>query len=57
VCTAVPTPRGHISATATGFAGIALDRAVLAEVITTLGSIPIADTRPSTEAAGRRAGK
>src|SRR6187431_16647 len=38
--------------TATGFAvaGIALDRAVLAEVITTLGSIPIADyATPSTE--------
>ena len=39
--------------TATGFAvaGIALDRAVLAEVITTLGSIPIAEyATPSTEA-------
>ena len=38
--------------TATGFAvaGIALDRAVLAEVITTLGSIPIAEyATPSTE--------
>jgi L-fuculose-phosphate aldolase len=38
--------------TATGFAvaGIPLDRAVLAEVITTLGSIPIADyATPSTE--------
>ncbi len=38
--------------TATGFAvaGIALDRAVLAEVVTTLGSIPIADYgTPSTE--------
>ena len=38
--------------TATGFAvaGIALDRAVLAEVITTLGSIPIAQyATPSTE--------
>lgn len=38
--------------TATGFAvaGIALDRAVLAEVITTLGSIPIASyATPSTE--------
>ena len=38
--------------TATGFAvaGIALDRAVLAEVITTLGSIPIADYgTPSTQ--------
>src|SRR5256714_11117549 len=37
--------------TATGFAlaGIALDRAVLAEVITTLGSVPIADyATPST---------
>src|SRR5205814_10140652 len=36
---------------ATGFAvaGIALDRAVLAEVITTLGSVPIADyATPST---------
>ena len=39
--------------TATGFAvaGIALDRAVLAEVITTLGSIPIAEyATPSTRA-------
>ena len=39
--------------TATGFAvaGIPLDRAVLAEVITTLGSIPIAEyATPSTEA-------
>jgi L-fuculose-phosphate aldolase len=39
--------------TATGFAvaGIALDRAVLAEVITTLGSIPIAEyATPSTDA-------
>ena len=38
--------------TATGFAvaGIALDRAVLAEVVTTLGSIPIADYgTPSTQ--------
>ena len=38
--------------TATGFAvaGMALDRAVLAEVITTLGSIPIAEyATPSTE--------
>lgn len=38
--------------TATGFAvaGIALDRAVLAEVVTTLGSIPLADYgTPSTE--------
>ena len=38
--------------TATGFAvaGIPLDRAVLAEVITTLGSIPIAEyATPSTE--------
>lgn len=38
--------------TATGFAvaGIALDRAVLAEVITTLGSIPLAEyATPSTE--------
>src|SRR5438874_1870907 len=38
--------------TATGFAvaGIALDRAVLAEVITTLGSVPIADyATPSTK--------
>jgi L-fuculose-phosphate aldolase len=38
--------------TATGFAvaGIALDRAVLAEVLTTLGSIPIAEyATPSTE--------
>ncbi|MEW6320063.1 MAG: class II aldolase/adducin family protein [Acidobacteriota bacterium] len=38
--------------TATGFAvaGIALDRAVLAEVITTLGSIPIAEyATPSTD--------
>ena len=38
--------------TATGFAvaGIALDRAVLAEVITTLGSIPIAEyATPSTQ--------
>ena len=38
--------------TATGFAvaGIALDRAVLAEVITTLGSVPIAEyATPSTE--------
>lgn len=38
--------------TATGFAvaGIALDRAVLAEVVTTLGSIPIADyATPSTD--------
>jgi L-fuculose-phosphate aldolase len=38
--------------TATGFAvaGIALDRAILAEVITTLGSIPIAEyATPSTE--------
>jgi len=38
--------------TATGFAvaGIALDRAVLAEVITTLGSVPIADyATPSTQ--------
>jgi L-fuculose-phosphate aldolase len=38
--------------TATGFAvaGIALDKAVLAEVITTLGSIPIAEyATPSTE--------
>src|SRR3954453_2722898 len=38
--------------TATGFAvaGIALDRAVLAEVVTTLGSIPIAEyATPSTE--------
>jgi L-fuculose-phosphate aldolase len=39
-------------ATATGFAvaGVPLDRAVLAEVITTLGSIPIAEyATPSTE--------
>jgi len=38
--------------TATGFAvaGIPLDRAVLAEVITTLGSVPIADyATPSTK--------
>ena len=44
---------------ATGFAvaGIPLDRAVLAEVLTTLGSIPIAEyATPSTErAAGGRA--
>jgi L-fuculose-phosphate aldolase len=45
---------------ATGFAvaGIALDRAVLAEVVTTLGSIPIADygtpsTRELADAVGR----
>ena len=45
--------------TATGFAvaGIPLDRAVLAEVLTTLGSIPLAEyATPSTERApGRRA--
>ena len=43
--------------TATGFAvaGIPLDRAVLAEVLTTLGSIPIAEyATPSTSGARRR---
>ena len=43
--------------TATGFAvaGIPLDRAVLAEVVTTLGSIPIADYgTPSTQELARR---
>ena len=42
--------------TATGFAvaGIPLDRAVLAEVLTTLGSIPIAEyATPSTQGAAR----